>query len=346
MRSTMEGGLSEAGAAGKATCRNATLFRTRQPPLLAIASLCLLLGSVSGAAFAARPSDAETDRARQAVLRGDELMDKGSYEDALARYRSAHQIMGVPSTGMAVARALAKVGRLREARQAAESVRDMKVEPSEPEPYRRARQQALSLIEELSARIPVVRVEVTGASPGSAVRIQLDGADVSAGSAEAGIPLDTGVHSLVVTAPGHKGASESFTLVEGERRRVPMRLVHPKRVESRAVPKTLMYTGFGIGAAGVVVGSITGLVALSKAGNVKDKCVDNLCPPETRNEADSSKAFGRVSNVSFAVGLAGAALGTIGWVLYRSSDSREQAASGAEVTASVQPGGMALVGRF
>jgi hypothetical protein len=83
-----------------------------------------------------------------------------------------------------------------------------------------------------------------------------------------------------------------------------------------------VYVGFGLGAVGIGVGSVTGLMAISKANAVKDECVDNKCPPSTEDDLDASKTFGTISTIGFGVGLAGIALGI--WGLMSSGGSPEK----------------------
>jgi heme/copper-type cytochrome/quinol oxidase subunit 2 len=65
---------------------------------------------------------------------------------------------------------------------------------------------------------------------------------------------------------------------------------------------------------GLLVGSITGLVALSKASSAKDQCVNNLCPPAAHDDVKSGRTFATVSTVSFIFAGVGAA--TAGVAIY------------------------------
>jgi len=92
------------------------------------------------------------------------------------------------------------------------------------------------------------------------------------------------------------------------------------RQKARSSTPALVYLGFGVGAAGALVGTATGIVSLSKASSAKDQCEETSCWPEARSDADSAKRYATVSNISFGVGLAGVAIGLIGW-LSSSADS-------------------------
>ena len=77
--------------------------------------------------------------------------------------------------------------------------------------------------------------------------------------------------------------------------------------------KTLALVAFGVGGAGLVVGSITGLIALGKSGDLKDACGPNkdTCPSTAQSDIDSYKTMGTISTVGFIVAGVGGAAGLI-----------------------------------
>jgi hypothetical protein len=79
----------------------------------------------------------------------------------------------------------------------------------------------------------------------------------------------------------------------------------------------LVFLGFGVGAAGIAVGAITGILALSKASSAKGFCVDSKCQPAAQDSIDASNTFANVSNVGFGVGIVGVGVGVIGLLMPR-----------------------------
>jgi hypothetical protein len=77
----------------------------------------------------------------------------------------------------------------------------------------------------------------------------------------------------------------------------------------------LVYAGFGVGGAGLVVGSVTGLLSLARASDAKQFCDGNACRPAAQDDRDASLNLAKVSNVSFAIGGVGAAVGLVAWLL-------------------------------
>lgn len=70
----------------------------------------------------------------------------------------------------------------------------------------------------------------------------------------------------------------------------------------------------GVGVAGLALGGVTGLMALSKKSIIADSCVDNVCNAEGKAAADDAKLPGLLSTVGFGVGAAGLATGLVLWL--------------------------------
>ncbi len=113
----------------------------------------------------------------------------------------------------------------------------------------------------------------------------------------------------------------------------------PKSAESATV-SPLVWVGFGIGAVGLVLGSITGGVSFSQAQELQDTCADNTCPSNRQGDVDEMLALAHVSTVSFVIAGVGATIGVVGLFLGGSDD--EQAA----FDLRLGPGTMAVSGAF
>jgi hypothetical protein len=74
-------------------------------------------------------------------------------------------------------------------------------------------------------------------------------------------------------------------------------------------PNTAGYVLIGVGAAGIVTGSVTGLLAIGKKNNLD--CPDKECPPDEHDQLDGAKGLALVATIGFGVGIAGIAAGTI-----------------------------------
>lgn len=99
-------------------------------------------------------------------------------------------------------------------------------------------------------------------------------------------------------------------------------------------------TAFSIGGAGLVTAVVTGSVALSLASEVRDNCVDSVCPAEDQPKADRATTLGNVATAAIVV----AAVGTITGVtlLALAPPRRQQAALALEARGP----SLVLRGRF
>jgi hypothetical protein len=86
---------------------------------------------------------------------------------------------------------------------------------------------------------------------------------------------------------------------------------------------------------------ITGLVAITMAGDVKGKCQNNVCPTSSKSEADTSSTMGNFSTVTFV--LTGGCL-LLGILTHHSARRRTATAPSFDVL--VGPGSLGAVGTF
>jgi len=69
--------------------------------------------------------------------------------------------------------------------------------------------------------------------------------------------------------------------------------------------------GLGVGFGGLVVGIITGAVAMDKHSDLVDACPDNQCPPAEQDTLDAYHTYGLVSTIGFIAGASFAAAGLV-----------------------------------
>jgi hypothetical protein len=100
--------------------------------------------------------------------------------------------------------------------------------------------------------------------------------------------------------------------------------------------KTLALVAFGVGGAGLAVGAITGIIALGKAGDLKDTCnADKTCPPSEKDNVDSYKSMGTISTIGFIVAGVGGAAGLV-LLLTAPTESSSSASAGRYTTVPVK----------
>ncbi len=299
--------------------------------------------------------------------RGDEQVDKGDLDGALASYRAAHELMHVPTTGLEVARTFAKLGKLVEGRDAALEVLHMPAKPRDPRPFKVARAAAESLARELAPQIPSLRLELTPKPEADQTSLEIDQRSVPLAAVGLAYALNPGEHRIQVAVNGYRTIVREISLPPGETQTLHVDLVplpKPKVAVQKApaaspapsaaarpapeVPALSdplgsaippapaarsstwpQWLGFSLGGAGLVAGSVAGLLSLDRARAAQNYCDGNVCPPEARRDRDMALTMANISNVAFGVALLGTGIGLTSWLL---SDGAPPPSSQASVT--------------
>ena len=352
--------------------------RLRRAALAVVAASLL---SAPSPALAAEPTLSDRETARSLMEDGDGRRDKNDLKGALKSYEAADAIMHVPTTGLEVGRTLAMLGMLLEARETLNRVAKLPAKPGDPAPFEKARRAAEQLSADVGARIPSITVNVTGAEPGQTPQIVFDGEIVPTAAAFAPRKVNPGAHTIVVRGNGTE-RKEDVTVAEREQKTVTVDLAVPAKPPPAAVAaapasasappgsqpatdrasggggaspgKLLVYGGFAVGAIGVGVGAVTGIMSVSEVSDIKKSCVDNHCPSNKQGDIDSAKTLGTVSTIAFIAGGAGIAVGVVGLVLSGKSDAEpaDRAAatsaptSGPRLHADVGPAWLGVSGVF
>ncbi|MBS2018994.1 MAG: hypothetical protein JST00_39370 [Deltaproteobacteria bacterium] len=300
--------------------------------LVVLASL-----ACTGVAFA-EPSLSDRETARAAMDEGDAKRDKGDLKGALKSYQAADAIMGVPTTGIEVARTQAALGLLLEARETLAKVLRTPPKPGEPPAFTNARKAAETLNGELATRIPSVTIAVQPPEPNAPVQITFDGENVPPAATQAPRKVNPGKH-VIVARSGAAERTEEISVAERESKTVNIDLAKkaaigpgPSSVDDGSSPestgsgsgwKVVMWSGFAVGAIGVGIGSVTGIMAFSKTSDVESQCTGTSCPPRVASDLDSSLSTGTISTVAFVIGGVGLATGVLGLVMSKSASTPE-----------------------
>jgi hypothetical protein len=295
-------------------------------PVLALGCLllaCLLLATPAGADTPQAPAkDAATlASARELGSEGIALYRQGEYAEALDRLTRAHELVGLTTTGLWRARCLVKLSRWVEADDALVAVSRMELPAGAKPIHVEAKKTAAREHEELSPRIPRLVIAPAADVPAD-TEVLLDGEVLPRARMGVELRLDPGSHSLEARGSG-TSAKKELMLGEGERVRIPLRLVDGERgsvpaFEEDDGPATALgvvgWIAIGVGAAGFVVGGVTGGIALGKKEDLDAACPDRDCPPSHHGDIDSFDTIRTASTASFIAAGIVAALG-IGMVI-------------------------------
>jgi hypothetical protein len=158
---------------------------------------------------------ATKDAARRYAEEGMAFHDHGNDAEAVQSFTRAFQVLGAPTIGIRLARSLALVGRLREAKKVYQVVIATRVKKDDPPVFAQAVTDAGAELAQLEARIPTLDLTL---APG-VTSPTLDGAPVPAETLGKPTPIDPGEHRF-----GGVGAvPETRTVHEREQLRLVLR---------------------------------------------------------------------------------------------------------------------------
>lgn len=265
----------------------------------------------------AEPSVQDRERARDLMAEGRDKREAKDLPGALEAFRQADAIMHVPTTGYEVARTEQALGKLVEARATVEAIAKLPVSPSDPPPFMEARTKAEALGKELDAKLGHLKI-----AAGSGAKLQVDDAPV--GSADAPVLVMPGKHVVTdgesrVEVTVAAGETKEVSL-GGEKKAVATSPGSP----SKGLPiPTLSLIGFGVGAAGLVVGSVTGVMAISAESDISDRCGGTTrCSKAVEDDLDSAKTKATISTIGFIVAGVGVAVGVVGFFVQPKTEAK------------------------
>ncbi|MGZ3416943.1 MAG: hypothetical protein ACXVEF_05215 [Polyangiales bacterium] len=254
---------------------------------------------------------------------GRKKREAGDHKGALADFKAANAIMGVPTTGLELGRTLADLGMLIEARDTLLTVARSTPKPGEPAPFGDARIEAQALADAIAPRIPSIKLVLTGVAEGAQVKVTIDGVVINAATFGVARKANPGTHTIVATLSGVEKKA-TITLAEQQTLEVPFDFsdtndaagpvspIEAPRTTTTTKTSPLVYAGASVGAAGLIVGSITGVMHLKKTSTLRDECGNGQCPPALHADYDSAKTLSTVSTVSFIVAAVGVGVGIYG----------------------------------
>lgn len=320
---------------------------SRSLRLLAAAAAASLFLSVIPCAAELTAGDKET--ARTLMTEGRDRRAKGDHKGALESFKAADAIMHVPTTGLEVGRTLIDLGLLMEARDTLLAVARSTPKPDDPEPFAKARLTAGELAESIAPRIASVTFKLTGVPPGTVTVVLVDGVELAASNLAVARKINPGAHVVVVKGGGAEKTT-TFEVPEGATKEVSLDFsdAKPHEAPPAAPPDAptsvspLVWAGFGVGGLGLVAGSITGVMHLSKTSTLKSACPNGKCPSSIADDYDQAKTYGTISTISFVVAGVGAAVGVVGLLLPR----KPPTAGAVHVTPWISVGMAGVAGSF
>jgi hypothetical protein len=308
---------------------------------------------VAPAAFAQEQPQAENIAAARSLgMQGIKQADAGDCAGAIENLSRAEALYHAPSILGRLGECQVNVGQIVLGTENLNRVVREQLAPNAPKAFRDAQERAKGVLATALPKIArlTIRVEPADAKP------QVSVGAVVLPPALIGVerPTDPGTHEVVVSAPGYLEKRSTITLAEGGAQQLALQLdkdpnalapaavVAPAPVAAPAAqdadtsPKknnTLAYVALGVGGAGLLVGTITGVVAMSKKSDLQ--CQGKACPSSQEDALDSAQTMATVSTIGFSVGLVGVGVGV---VLLLTGNSASKASLAGPQLAKHEPG--------
>ncbi|TKC96401.1 PEGA domain-containing protein [Polyangium fumosum] len=303
-------------------------MRQTQARLGATATIVALGLSLSGAAEAQgkQPSAAAKQTARQLLVDCRAKLGANKLAEALKDCQGAHAIMGVPSTGLDLARVHEAMGHLVEAREVALEVTRFDNTAGNAA-FATAMTEAEALAQSLEPKIPSLVINVSGPPSGAEITVKVDAETIPQAAVSLPYKVNPGEHTVIVSAAGFGQRAEKVQMTIGQTRTVDITLrpaaggedvVNPFGTPDEALSEgeggrqipvwTWIAGGVGLVGAGVAVGF--GLSFSDAQETVSRDCPNNACN-DTYTPAQA-QALQAKWNRSLGLTVAGSVVGAAG----------------------------------
>jgi len=320
-------------------CGSARSVSARRRFVAAFLVSSLTTSFIAPAAWAQDQPQAENIAAARSLgMQGIKMADAGDCRGAIEKLSRAESLYHAPSILGRLGECQVQVGQVVAGTENLNRVVREQLAPTAPKAFRDAQERAKGV---LNTALPkLARLTVKVEPPDAKAQVTVGGTTVPAALIGVERPTDPGTQEVVVNAPGYLEQKTSVTLAEGGSQEISIKLEKDPNAAAATTPatppaggttpglvpagpgtappadqpakknNTLAYVALGVGGAGLLVGGVTGFLALGKKSDLKN-CVDTRCPSNQSSTLDSAKSMATVSTVGFAVGFVGVGLGVV-----------------------------------
>lgn len=303
-----------------------------------LAALCLVTASATLPARTALAQDSAT--ASALFDKGVADMQAGQFATACPAIEESQRLEPRPGTLFTLAECQAHWGKVASAvAHYEEYVALVSRLPGDQQTRHRDRvRTANSQIAKLKPTVPSLSLQLPANAP-AGTSVTRNGVLLQGAALGLPLPVDPGDYVVVTRTPGGAEHQVTISVALGDAKRVALEV----SAESSAAPtaaaaqaptaaalplgsaansapetptdqqrsKAPAYVAGGIGIAGIVVGSVTGLLVFGKKSTVSRECAGHVCSDAGVSAANSGKSLAIVSDIGFGVGIAGLATATI-----------------------------------
>lgn len=318
-----------------------------------------------GGASVTSATDGEKARAQDLYKSGAMSFEFKRWDDALAKFKQSYAVVRSPNTHLMVARSMAELG------QKTEAFNELVATEAEAraggERYAEAGNKAAELRASLTREVAVLTVQVTHAdSAGAAATVLVGGVDLPRerwNVPRAMAPADV---EIVGRYHGAERDKKSVKLVIGTPQTVTVDVGAPDAPKEEPLPPPkrahveepdsggsallpLAAISAGVGAGGLTVFAVFGLMNQSTYDSLETQCADGCSGSAVEEKADDGKTQQTVANIGLVVGAVGVAAAATFLILEITSDDEGTASASAPrgvTRLGVGPGGARIAGSF
>jgi hypothetical protein len=312
---------------------------------------------VTGLALAlASPAYGQTADPEKLFAEGTSLMEQGKYDEALPKLQNAQKIDPGIGTLFNIAVCQQKLGRLGSAYRGYRDV--MKLAGASG---KKAREEAArAKLDEVKSAAPAFAIV---SAEKADVTVRVDGESIAKDDWTY-YPVDPGSHRVDAVAPEKKPWSTTLAAPAGgttQRISIPVLEVAKQTVtvtkETTNSRRTLGFIFGGVGVAGVITATVTGIMLLGDNSTAEEKCPFNpaldkksCARPDGTVDQDGADAVNRGKTLlpinAIAWGVAAVGLGAGAFFLFTSGKKSEPAKTAFVPQIDATSAGGSLVGRF
>ncbi len=320
----------------------------------------LLLVGLAWPLSASAQTEATRAAARTLGTEGVEALQAGRYAEAVDKLDRAFTVVRAPSIGLWLARALVKSGKWVEATERYLEVSRLDPSSGDVNVQQQAQADAAKELEQLSARLPALRIQVRGASRSATVAI--DAKRLPAALLGAKVPVNPGAH-VVELQDGYQHFQRRVDAREGGTVAVSFdasaagnssdsSATSPAGAAAKPGLSRLQVAGIVVGGVGALGLGLSGYFAIrarsfDRESKQAGRCDDqNTC--DATGYAQRGDAIDHATAATVSV-LAGSVLAGVGLTLVLAGGDKRQAdAARVEARPAVAAGltGLELCGRF
>lgn len=288
------------------------------------ACACFAATCAPALSAAAEPAPADVQAARKLGTEGVKLANAGKCADAVEKLSRAEKLFHAPTILGRLGECQIALGRIVEGTENLQRVVRESLPPNAPPAFVAAKARAQKALDAAMPKIAHLTV-IVNAPRTATVTVKIDGETLSEAMVGASRPTDPGDHKIEAEAPDFLKSTKSVSLAEGQTSSVTLALEPDpaakksttpatappaaKPAEQSSTRRTLGYVAVGVGGAGLIAGSIFGVIALSKRNDLDQHCFNKVCPLDKQAEIDSARTHGTISTIGFAVAGIGIAAG-------------------------------------